>query len=53
VVVGSRIRGRATLLSVDEVQPGVLQQVQQISVEVENGSKPAMVAEHVTRLYLA
>jgi acyl dehydratase len=53
IPVGARIRGRSTLLSVEEVQPGVLQQVQQLTVEVENGSKPAMVAEHVTRLYLA
>jgi acyl dehydratase len=53
VRVGKRIRGRSKLLSVEEVQPGVLQQVQEITVEIEGESKPAMVAESVTRLYLS
>jgi acyl dehydratase len=52
VPVGKRIRGRSKLLSVEEVQPGVIQQVQEVTVEVEGSSKPAMVAEQVTRTYL-
>jgi len=52
VPVGKRIRGRTRLVSVEEVQPGVIQQVQEITVEVEGSSKPAMVAEQVTRMYL-
>ena len=52
VHVGKRIRGRTKLLSAEEVQPNVLQQVQEITVEIEGESKPAMVAESVTRLYL-
>jgi acyl dehydratase len=52
VHVGKRIRARAKLLSVEEVQPNVIQQVSEITVEVEGESKPAMVAESVTRMYL-
>jgi acyl dehydratase len=52
VHVGKRIRARAKLVSVDEVQPNVIQQVSEITVEIEGESKPAMVAESVTRSYL-
>jgi acyl dehydratase len=52
VRVGSRIRTRTTLLSVDELQPGVIQQITQVTVEIEGQTKPGMVAESVTRLYL-
>jgi acyl dehydratase len=50
--VGARIRTRTRLISVDEVQPNVIQQVTEITVEVEGEAKPGMVAESVTRLYL-
>jgi acyl dehydratase len=52
VHVGKRIRGHAKLVSVDEVQPNVVQQVSEITVEIEGESKPAMVAEQITRAYL-
>ena len=52
VHVGKRIRGRAKLLSVDEVQPNVIQQVSEITVEIEGETKPAMVAESISRAYL-
>jgi acyl dehydratase len=52
VHVGKRIRGHAKLLAVDEIQPGVIQQVTEITVEIEGESKPAMVAESITRSYL-
>src|SRR5579859_4307419 len=52
VHVGKRIRGRAKLVSVDEVQPGIIQQISEITVEIEGESKPAMVAESLTRTYL-
>ncbi|MDQ6670496.1 MAG: MaoC family dehydratase [Chloroflexota bacterium] len=52
VHVGKRIRGRARLVSVDEVQPDVIQQVSEITVEIEGEAKPAMVAESVSRTYL-
>ena len=52
VHVGKRIRARAKLVSVEEVQPNVLQQISEITVEIENETKPAMVAESITRMYL-
>jgi acyl dehydratase len=52
VHVGKRIRGHSKLLSVDEIQPGVIQQVSELTVEIEGESKPAMVAESITRSYL-
>jgi acyl dehydratase len=52
VHVGKRIRSRAKLVSVDEVQPNVIQQVSEITVEIEGETKPAMVAESVSRTYL-
>jgi acyl dehydratase len=52
VRVGARIRTRTTLLSVEEMQPGVIQQITQVTVEIEGQTKPGMVAESVTRLYL-
>src|SRR6476620_5644775 len=52
VPVGKRIRARAKLVSVDEVQPGVVQQITEVTVEIEGVEKPAMVAESITRTYL-
>jgi acyl dehydratase len=52
VRIGKRIRARARLLSVEEVQPNVIQYVNEITVEIEGETKPAMVAESVSRSYL-
>ncbi|MGI9146426.1 MAG: MaoC family dehydratase [Chloroflexota bacterium] len=52
VHVGKRIRGRTKLISIEEVQPDVIQQVSEITVEIEGETKPAMVAEAVSRTYL-
>jgi acyl dehydratase len=50
VPVGCRLRGRATLQSVDDIQNGA-QIVVLISVEREGAGKPVCVAESVTRSY--
>ncbi len=50
VPVGSRIRARYTLDSVDEVA-GSLQLTRTVTIEVEGTEKPAMVAESLVRLY--
>ena len=50
VPVGSRIRGRVSVVSVTEV-PGGIQVTRSITVEVEGIEKPAMVAETVSRYY--
>jgi acyl dehydratase len=52
VRIGKRIRARAKLLSLEEVQPKVIQQVTEITVEIEGEAKPAMVAESISRAYL-
>lgn len=49
VPAGSRVRGTATLVSVEEV-PGGLQAVLSTEVEIEGSAKPACVAESVVRL---
>ncbi len=48
VPVGSRIRARVALLGVNEV-PGGIQVNRQVTIEVDGGEKPAMVAETVSR----
>ena len=50
VVVGSRIRARMVLKSAEKVDHAV-QIVYIISVEIENGDKPACVAEFIARVY--
>jgi acyl dehydratase len=50
VKVGSRIRARCTLVSVDEIK-GSLQLVEQYAVEIEGEDRPACVAECVMRVY--
>jgi acyl dehydratase len=50
VPVGSRVRARVELLSVDEV-PGGVQLASRVTVELEGGDKPVCVAETITRLY--
>ena len=52
VRVGKRIRVRSKLISLEEVMPNVIQQVSEITVEIEGEVKPAMVAESVSRAYL-
>jgi acyl dehydratase len=50
VRVGSRLRGRFKLLSFDAIEGGA-QLVVEATVELEGESKPACVAETVTRRY--
>ncbi|MGH9672599.1 MAG: MaoC family dehydratase [Bryobacteraceae bacterium] len=50
VKAGARIRGRFTLQSAEEIAGGV-QTVWAVTVEIEGGAKPALVAEWITRAY--
>jgi acyl dehydratase len=50
VRVGARIRGRFTLLAVEQVAPNVLQITEQYTAEVEGATKPACIAETLMRL---
>lgn len=50
VRVGSRIRGRAALLSVSEKKPGQFLVKSEIVVEIENTDSPALIAEWLTMI---
>lgn len=50
VRVGSRIRARSELLSVEETKDA-LQVIEKVTVEIEGGAKPAYVGEVIMRLY--
>jgi acyl dehydratase len=50
VPVGSRLRGRLKLLSVEEITDGA-QMIWEISIEREGGDKPVCVAESIARIY--
>lgn len=50
VAVGSRIRVSSTLSAVDQKDPDTLQMVRAMSVDIDGESKPALVADWVTRL---
>ena len=51
VPTGTAVRAEGTLRSVDEVSGGASQVVMEVTVSVEGSSKPACVAESVTRYY--
>jgi acyl dehydratase len=51
VHAGARIRGVFHMKSVD-VQPGFVATVMEVTVEIEGGDKPALVAEWLGRRYL-
>ena len=51
VPVGSRVRARFELLSVEDIEGGA-QLVSRVTVEREGGDKPVCVAEAVSRIYL-
>ncbi|MEM7346113.1 MAG: MaoC family dehydratase [Chloroflexota bacterium] len=49
--VGSKIRSRTELQSVEEVKGNGLQMVNKLTIEIEGEAKPACVAETVSRFY--
>jgi len=51
VPVGSRVRARYELVSVEDVDNGGVQTVFRVTVEREGGDKPVCVAETVSRFY--
>jgi acyl dehydratase len=50
VKVGSKVRARRTLASVERKAPNTLQLKQVVTIEIEGDTKPACVAETLTRL---
>jgi len=53
VKVGSRVRARAELLSVEQVAPNTLQLKRKVTFEIEGEDKPGCVAEALVRLIYA
>jgi acyl dehydratase len=51
VPVGSRLRARSTLISLDKVGEDAVQLVNRVTIEVEGNAKPACVADTVSRFY--
>jgi acyl dehydratase len=51
VPVGSRVRGRAELVSMDDKGGGWWQAVTRFTLELEGGEKPCFVGDSVTRVY--
>ncbi|HEX9031350.1 MAG TPA: MaoC family dehydratase [Streptosporangiaceae bacterium] len=51
VRVGSRIRARAETVSAERTPDGAVQVVNRVTIEIEGGSKPACVADMVSRFY--
>ncbi|KQM64795.1 nodulation protein NodN [Sphingomonas sp. Leaf16] len=48
---GSRIRGRFTLLAMEEKRPGQWQQTTEYAVEVDGTDKPALIAEWISQIF--
>ena len=49
---GSRVRGRFKLLAFAERKPGVWEQVQEYTLEIEGQAKPALIAEWIALIYV-
>jgi len=49
---GKRVRGRFKLLKFTERKPGVWEQVQEYTLEIEGEEKPALVAEWIALVYV-
>lgn len=53
VQTGSRVRVRVLLLALDQVASAIWQAKYRHTVEIENEARPALVAETLSRIYLA
>ena len=51
VRVGSRVRGGAELLKVEETKDGGVQATIRVTVEIEGGDRPACVVDTISRYY--
>ena len=49
---GKRVRGHFKLLELDEKRPGQWQQTMEISIEIENEAKPALICEWITQYFV-
>jgi acyl dehydratase len=49
---GSKVRGRFKLLEFAEKKPGQFQQTVEFTVEIEGVTKPAMIAEWISQIFI-
>ena len=49
---GKRVRGRFRLLKFTERKPGVWEQVNEFTLEIEGEEKPALIAEWISLIYV-
>ena len=49
---GSRVRGRFKLIGFTERQPGVWEQTNAFTLEIEGADKPALIAEWISLIYV-
>ena len=49
---GKRVRGRFKLLKFTERKPGIWEQVQEYTLEIEGEEKPALIAEWIALVYV-
>ncbi len=49
---GSKVRGRFKLLSFTERKPGIWEQVNEYTLEIEGAQKPALIAEWISLIYV-
>jgi acyl dehydratase len=52
VKVNSNVRGRFTLLDIEEKRPGQFQQTLQYTLEVEGEEKPALICEWISQIFV-
>ena len=53
VPVGSKIRGKGTLTSVEETKDGGIQSKVTVTIEIEGSDRPACIVETISRYYAA
>ena len=49
---GKRVRGIFKLVSFEEKRPGQIQQMQEVTVEIEGQEKPALIAEWISQIFV-
>jgi acyl dehydratase len=49
---GKRVRGRFKLLELDEKRPGQWQQTVELTIEIEDEAKPALIAEWISQYFI-
>ena len=49
---GKRIRGHFKLLEINEKRPGQWQQTMEITIEIEDEAKPALICEWITQFFV-